>query len=102
MPGQRDIRGMPEIGNVPMPRKMNGVDEMVRISDARMSGTAYGTRALHVAPEAYVGGPLAIVETGDVVRIDIVARRLDVELDDDVIAKRLKAWKPPTEPPASG
>lgn len=89
--------GMPEWGQLPIPAKLlrQGVKDMVRISDARMSGTSYGTTVLHVAPESAVGGPLAVVRTGDMIRLDVPARRLDVELDDREIARRLAEWRPP-------
>ncbi|MEP2028955.1 MAG: L-arabinonate dehydratase [Paracoccaceae bacterium] len=89
--------GMPEWGMIPMPQKLlnEGHRDMVRLSDARMSGTSYGACILHVAPEAFVGGPLALVETGDMISIDIPNRSLDVELSDDELAKRKESWVPP-------
>ncbi|GAB4117308.1 MAG: IlvD/Edd family dehydratase [Acidobacteriota bacterium] len=89
--------GMPEWGQLPIPAKLlrQGVKDMVRISDARMSGTSYGTTVLHVSPESAVGGPLAAIRTGDMIRLDVPARRLDVELDDREIARRLAEWRPP-------
>ncbi len=89
--------GMPEWGQLPIPAKLlrQGVKDMVRISDARMSGTSYGTTVLHVSPESAVGGPLAIVRTGDMIRLDVPARRLEVELEDREIARRLEQWRPP-------
>lgn len=89
--------GMPEWGMLPLPRKLveRGVRDMLRISDARMSGTSYGACVLHVAPESFVGGPLALVRTGDPVRIDVKNRRLDMVLPDDEIAARKAAWAPP-------
>ena len=80
--GPRGYPGMPEVGNMTIPRKLaeQGVDDMVRISDARMSGTAYGTVVLHVAPEAAVGGPLALVRTGDWIELDVPARRLHLDV----------------------
>ena len=91
---------MAEIGNLPIPAKLlqRGVTDMVRISDARMSGTAYGTVVLHVAPEAAAGGPLALVETGDWIELDVAARRLHLDVPDDVLAARRAAlvpFKPP-------
>ena len=88
--GPRGYPGMPEVGNMPLPAKLlaQGVRDMVRISDARMSGTAYGTVVLHVAPESAAGGPLALVRTGDVVVLDVAARRLDVEVPADELAAR--------------
>jgi len=81
---------MPEVGNMPLPRKLleNGVRDMVRISDARMSGTAYGTVVLHVAPEAAVGGPLALVRSGDRIRLSVKERRLDLLVDEAELARR--------------
>jgi dihydroxy-acid dehydratase len=89
--------GMPEWGHLPIPRKLlrAGVRDMVRISDARMSGTSYGTVVLHVAPEAAVGGPLALVRTGDLIRLDVEARRLELLVADDELAQRRAAWAPP-------
>jgi L-arabonate dehydrase len=90
--------GMPEWGMLPIPKKLGaeGVEDMVRISDARMSGTSEGTCVLHIAPEAAVGGPLAIVETGDLIRLDVPARRLDLLVDEQTIAQRLAEWEPPS------
>ncbi len=95
--GPRGYPGMPEVGNLPLPAKIlrDGVTDMVRISDARMSGTGYGTVVLHVAPEAAAGGPLALVRTGDVVVLDVAARRLDIEVADGELAERRTAWSPP-------
>jgi len=92
--------GMPEWGNLPIPKKLlqQGVRDMVRISDARMSGTHYGSCVVHVAPEAAVGGPLALVQTGDMIALDIEARTLNVELSDDELARRRAAWAPPPIP----
>ena len=89
--------GMPEWGMVPIPTKLvkQGVRDMLRISDARMSGTSYGACVLHVSPEAYVGGPLALVRTGDLVTIDIPARRLHLDVSDAELASRRQAWTPP-------
>ncbi|MGA0040302.1 MAG: dihydroxy-acid dehydratase, partial [Pirellulales bacterium] len=89
--------GMPEWGMLPIPKPLleQGVRDMVRISDARMSGTSYGTCALHVAPEAAAGGPLAVVQTGDLICLDVEARRLDLLVDESEIARRLMAWQPP-------
>jgi dihydroxy-acid dehydratase len=88
--GPRGYPGMPEVANMPLPRKLlaRGVRDMVRICDGRMSGTAYGTVVLHVAPEAAAGGPLALVRSGDVVSLDVAARRIDVEVPDDELARR--------------
>jgi L-arabonate dehydrase len=95
--GLRGYPGMPEVGNMPLPRKLlaQGVQDMVRISDARMSGTAYGTVVLHVAPESAVGGPLALVRTGDVIELDVEARRLHLAVHDDELARRRTACSPP-------
>ncbi|GIT88098.1 dihydroxy-acid dehydratase [Roseobacter sp. OBYS 0001] len=89
--------GMPEWGMIPMPQKLlnEGHRDMVRLSDARMSGTSYGACILHVAPEAFVGGPLALIETGDMISVDIPNRRLDVELTEQQLAERRENWVPP-------
>jgi len=91
---------MPEAGYLPIPSKLAraGVKDMVRISDARMSGTAYGTIVLHVAPEAAVGGPLAIVQSGDRIALSVARKRIDLLVPPDEIARRLQAWTPPPEP----
>jgi len=92
--------GMPEAGYLPIPRKLarSGVKDMVRISDCRMSGTAFGTVVLHVAPEAAAGGPLALVESGDVVRLSVSGRRLDLLVDEAELAERRARWAPPPTP----
>jgi len=89
--------GMPEVGNFPIPGKLlkQGVRDMVRVSDARMSGTAFGTIVLHVAPESAVGGPLALVETGDPIELDVATRRLHLDVDDSELARRRASWRPP-------
>lgn len=89
--------GMPEWGHLPIPAKLlkQGIEDMVRISDARMSGTSYGAVVLHVAPESAVGGPLALVQTGDRIRLDVPARRLDLLVDEAALAARRAAWTPP-------
>jgi dihydroxy-acid dehydratase len=89
--------GMPEWGQLPIPKKLlaQGVRDMVRVSDARMSGTAYGACVLHVAPESYVGGPLAFVRDGDLIELDIPARRLTLRVSDEELARRRAAWTPP-------
>ena len=89
--------GMPEVGNLPIPKKLlkQGVRDMVRISDARMSGTAFGTIVLHVAPEAAVGGPLAAVRTGDAIELDVPGRRLELRVDKDELDRRLDGWRQP-------
>ena len=89
--------GMPEWGMLPIPKKLlqQGVRDMVRISDSRMSGTSYGSCVLHVAPEAYIGGPLAFVETGDPITLDVKARRLDLDVPEETLKKRKAKWKSP-------
>jgi dihydroxy-acid dehydratase len=86
--------GMPEWGMLPVPKKLlaQGVSDMVRVSDARMSGTSYGTCVLHVAPESHIGGPLALVRSGDMIRLDVAARRLDLLVDEATLAARQAAW----------
>ncbi len=92
--------GMPEAGSAPIPRYLAqaGVTDMVRVSDARMSGTASGTVVLHVSPEAAAGGPLALVHDGDLITLDVAAGRLDLLVDDDVLAARKQDWVPPPPP----
>ena len=94
--GPRSAAGMPEAGYLPIPKKLarQGVKDMVRISDCRMSGTAFGTIVLHVAPEAAVGGPLALAETGDRIRLSVKDRRLDLLVDEATLAQRRAAWTP--------
>ena len=89
--------GMPEWGQLPIPKKLlrQGVRDVVRISDARMSGTSYGACVLHVSPEAAIGGPLALVRDGDIIELDVAARRLDLMVDADELARRRAAWTPP-------
>ena len=89
--------GMPEYGMLPIPDYLlaQGVRDMVRISDARMSGTSYGACVLHVAPESYVGGPLALVRTGDLITLDVAERSLRAEVADTELARRRAAWQPP-------
>ncbi len=89
--------GMPEWGQLPIPKKLlqAGVRDMLRISDARMSGTSYGACVLHVAPEAAVGGPLALVQDGDFIAVDVDGRRLDLDIPEDELARRRAAWTPP-------
>ena len=89
--------GMPEWGQLPIPKKLleKGVRDMVRISDARMSGTSYGACVLHVAPESFVGGPLALVRTGDLIELDVANRRLQLKVSDAELAHRRAAWKKP-------
>jgi len=89
--------GMPEWGMLPIPKKLlkQGVRDMVRISDARMSGTSYGACVLHVAPESFIGGPLALVKSGDLIELDVAARRLDLKVSEDELARRRGAWRAP-------
>ncbi len=96
--GPRGAPGIPEWGSIPMPAKLlkQGVKDMLRISDGRMSGTSYGTVILHCAPEAAAEGPLAIVRDGDEIRVDVENRRLDVLISDDELRERLTQWSPPT------
>ena len=91
--------GMPEWGMLPIPKKLieQGVRDMLRISDARMSGTSYGACVLHVAPESAIGGPLALVRDGDLITLDVATRRIDVNIPDTELAARKNAWKP--QPP---
>lgn len=95
--GPKGYPGMPEVGNMALPRKLleRGVRDMVRISDARMSGTAFGTVILHAAPEAAIGGPLALVRDGDFIALDAEARSLALEVSDEELALRRKEWSPP-------
>ncbi|MGI8895398.1 MAG: dihydroxy-acid dehydratase, partial [Casimicrobiaceae bacterium] len=89
--------GMPEWGQLPIPKKLlaQGVRDMVRISDARMSGTSYGACVLHVAPESWIGGPLALVEDGDSIELDVPARTLTLHVTEAELARRRAAWQPP-------
>jgi dihydroxy-acid dehydratase len=95
---------MAEVGNMGLPPKIlrKGITDMVRISDARMSGTAYGTVVLHTSPEAARGGPLAVVRSGDMIELDVAARRLHLDISDEELATRLADWTPHTKAPASG
>jgi dihydroxy-acid dehydratase len=95
--GPKGGPGMPEWGMLPIPKKLvqEGVRDMLRISDARMSGTSYGACILHVAPESFVGGPLALVRTGDEIEVDVAARRIHLHVTDDELARRRAAWTPP-------
>jgi dihydroxy-acid dehydratase len=95
--GPQGAPGMPEWGQLPIPRKLlqQGVRDMVRISDARMSGTSYGACVLHVAPESHVGGPLALVQDGDLIELDVPGRRLALKVDEAELARRRAAWTPP-------
>jgi L-arabonate dehydrase len=102
--GPRGYPGMAEVGNMGLPPKLlrKGITDMVRISDARMSGTAYGTVVLHAAPEAAVGGPLALVRDGDMIELDVKGRRLSLELDEAELARRRGGWSPPPAAMESG
>jgi dihydroxy-acid dehydratase len=102
--GPRGYPGMAEVGNMPLPPKLlkKGVTDMLRISDARMSGTAYGTVVLHISPEAACGGTLALVENGDMVELDVAKRKLELLVPEEVLSKRKKAWRAPTAPLARG
>ncbi len=102
--GPKGYPGMAEVGNMGLPPKLlkQGVTDMVRISDARMSGTAYGTVILHVAPEAAAGGPLALVRDGDIIAVDVPNRRLHLEIDPAEIERRLADWRPPPLPMQGG
>ncbi|MGJ4964798.1 IlvD/Edd family dehydratase [Bradyrhizobium sp. SZCCHNS3002] len=102
--GPKGYPGMAEVGNMPLPAKVlrQGVRDMIRISDARMSGTAYGTVVLHVAPEATVGGPLALVKNGDMITLDVAGRRLHLHVSDEELAARRAAWTPPKPHAARG
>ena len=101
--GPKGYPGFAEVGHMPLPAKIlrKGITDMVRISDGRMSGTAYGTVVLHVAPEAAIGGPLAFVRTGDMIELDVSKRRLHLEVSEQELARRKGEWKAP-EPPARG
>jgi L-arabonate dehydrase len=98
--GPKGYPGFSEVGNMALPAKIlkRGITDMVRISDARMSGTAYGTVVLHTAPEAAVGGPLALVEDGDMIALDVEGRTLALEVPEDVLARRRARWTPPPVP----
>jgi L-arabonate dehydrase len=98
--GPKGYPGMAEVGNMPLPPKLlrRGITDILRISDARMSGTAYGSVVLHVSPEAAAGGPLALVENGDFIDVDVPARRLHLDVTDAELAKRRAAWTPAPAP----
>jgi dihydroxy-acid dehydratase len=98
--GPRGYPGMAEVGNMPLPPKLlkRGITDMVRISDGRMSGTAYGTVVLHTSPEAAAGGPLALVQNGDMIELDVAARRIHLEVTDEELARRRALWKAPEVP----
>lgn len=102
--GPKGYPGMSEVGNMGLPPKVlkKGITDMVRISDARMSGTAYGTVILHTAPEAAAGGPLAVVQNGDMIEVDVEARRVHLDISDADLAERLSHWSPPLDTAKSG
>jgi dihydroxy-acid dehydratase len=102
--GPKGYPGMAEVGNMGLPPKVlrKGITDMVRISDARMSGTAYGTVVLHTSPEAAAGGPLAVVQNGDMIELDVPNRRLHLDISDEELAQRLAAWQTTVPVPASG
>ena len=102
--GPKGYPGMAEVGNMPLPPKVlrKGITDMVRISDARMSGTAYGTVVLHTAPEAAAGGPLAVVRNGDIIELDVPKRKLQLHISDEELARRLSTWQAPPPPLSSG
>ncbi len=97
--GPKGYPGMAEVGNMPLPAKIlkKGITDMLRISDARMSGTAYGTVVLHVSPEAAAGGTLALVKNGDFIELDVPARRLHLDVSDEELALRRESWEPPKQ-----
>ena len=98
--GPKGYPGFAEVGNMPLPPKVlrKGITDMIRISDGRMSGTAYGTVVLHVSPEAAVGGPLALVQNGDIIELDVPGRRLHLEISDTELARRKELWVAPSPP----
>ena len=97
--GPLSASGMPEAGYLPIPQKLAraGVKDMVRISDARMSGTSYGACVLHVAPESWVGGPLALVRSGDMITLDVAARELRLEVTEQELTARRAQWRRPAK-----
>jgi dihydroxy-acid dehydratase len=102
--GPKSGYAMPEAGYLPIPQKLAraGLKDMVRISDARMSGTAYGTIVLHVSPEAAVGGPLALVRNGDRIKLSVRERKIDLLVNEAELQRRKSAWQPPVAAPARG
>ena len=102
--GPKGYPGMAEVGNMGLPQKLlaRGVKDMVRVSDARMSGTAYGTVVLHVCPEAAAGGPLALVEDRDLIELDVEARRLHLDVSDEELARRRAEWTATPSPMTGG
>ncbi|HEX5476628.1 MAG TPA: dihydroxy-acid dehydratase, partial [Burkholderiales bacterium] len=95
--GPKGYPGMAEVGNMPLPPKLlkRGITDMLRLSDARMSGTAYGSVVLHISPEAAAGGTLALVENGDMIELDVAKRRLQLLVSDKILSDRRKKWKAP-------
>ncbi|MGB0904729.1 MAG: dihydroxy-acid dehydratase, partial [Mangrovicoccus sp.] len=102
--GPKGYPGMAEVGNMGLPPKVlkKGITDMIRISDARMSGTAYGTVILHTSPEAAMGGPLAVVQNGDMIEVDVPNRRLHLDISETELTERLEAWAPKHEQAESG
>jgi dihydroxy-acid dehydratase len=102
--GPMGYPGFPEVGNMPLPKKIleMGITDMVRVSDARMSGTAYGTVVLHVSPEGAAGGPLALVENGDEIELDVPNRSLTLHVTEEVLAERRARWSNPNKLPDRG
>jgi dihydroxy-acid dehydratase len=102
--GPKGYPGMPEAGNMPLPPKLlkQGITDIVRISDGRMSGTAYGTVVLHITPESALGGTLALVKTGDLIELDVEKRLLELHVGEEELAKRRAAWKCPELPVTRG
>jgi dihydroxy-acid dehydratase len=102
--GPNGYPGMAEVGNMPLPPKVlrKGITDMVRISDARMSGTAYGTVVLHTTPEAAAGGPLAVVQNGDMIELNVPERKLQLLISDEELAQRLSLWEKPAPAMNSG
>ena len=102
--GPKGYPGMAEVGNMPLPAKLlqRGITDMVRISDARMSGTAYGTVVLHTAPGAAAGGPLALVRDGDMIELDVAGRRLNLEVGEEELMDRRIEWLPPQNQDVTG
>lgn len=102
--GPKGYPGMPEVGNLPLPKKLldAGIRDLVRVSDARMSGTAFGACVLHVAPESAAGGPLALVKTGDVIVLDVHARKIEMQVSQEELEERRKAWTAPPAPSNRG
>ena len=98
--GPKGGPGMPEWGMLPIPKKLlqQGVRDMLRLSDCRMSGTSYGACVLHIAPESFIGGPLALVENGDIIEVDVAERRLDVKVSEEELKRRRSLWKAPKSP----